>query len=168
MASERPRPVRNRQEQCIAKASADKPKNGELEEGCGKQLDTPRSCSSARKISFPNSGKSEKAIVRPSPPFQMGNGAYIDPAGPYDKGMPSVYYISPPDPKWSKADQEAYIPGVKDLLFTSVHEVWPGTFSWVPALEPRAVETWPAVRWLRVRGRLGALHRADDVGRRTR
>ena len=42
--------------------------------------------------------------------------------------MPSIYYIAPPDPKWSKAEQEAYLPGRTVLLFTSVHEVWPGHF----------------------------------------
>ena len=39
-----------------------------------------------------------------------------------------MYYIAPPDPKWSKAEQDAYVPGKADLLFTSVHEVWPGHF----------------------------------------
>ena len=42
--------------------------------------------------------------------------------------MPSIYYIAPPDPTWSKAEQDAYMPGKADLLFTSVHEVWPGHF----------------------------------------
>ncbi len=42
--------------------------------------------------------------------------------------MPSIYFIAPPDPKWTKAEQEAYVPGKSDLLFTSVHEVWPGHF----------------------------------------
>src|SRR3546814_18549092 len=42
--------------------------------------------------------------------------------------MPSTYYIAPPDPSWSKADQDAYIPGKDGLLFTSAHEVWPGHF----------------------------------------
>lgn len=42
--------------------------------------------------------------------------------------MPSVYYIAPPDPAWSKADQDAYTPGKAMLLFTSAHEVWPGHF----------------------------------------
>jgi uncharacterized protein (DUF885 family) len=42
--------------------------------------------------------------------------------------MPSVYYIAPPDPTWSKAEQDAYIPGKSSLLFTSAHEVWPGHF----------------------------------------
>jgi len=44
------------------------------------------------------------------------------------KGLPSIYYVAPPDPSWSKAEQLAYIPGRSDLLFTSVHEVWPGHF----------------------------------------
>jgi uncharacterized protein (DUF885 family) len=42
--------------------------------------------------------------------------------------MPSVYYIAPPDPSWSRTDQDAYIPGKSMLPFTSAHEVWPGPF----------------------------------------
>jgi uncharacterized protein (DUF885 family) len=42
--------------------------------------------------------------------------------------MPSVYYIAPPDPSWTADEQAAYIPGSKNLLYTSVHEVWPGHF----------------------------------------
>ena len=70
----------------------------------------------------------EEAQVHESPPFNRQNGAYIDTPGPYEKNLPSVYYISPPDPAWSKAEQLAYIPGKADLLFTSAHEVWPGHF----------------------------------------
>lgn len=39
-----------------------------------------------------------------------------------------MYYIAPPDPSWSAAEQRDYLPGQADLLFTSVHEVWPGHF----------------------------------------
>lgn len=70
----------------------------------------------------------EEAKVEESPPYNRQNSAYIDIPGPYEKGLPSVYYISPPDPKWSPAEQNAYVPGKQDLLFTSVHEVWPGHF----------------------------------------
>ncbi|MEJ7709580.1 MAG: DUF885 family protein [Pyrinomonadaceae bacterium] len=42
--------------------------------------------------------------------------------------MPSVYYISPPDPTWTQSQRDEYLPGKADLLFTSVHEVWPGHF----------------------------------------
>jgi len=70
----------------------------------------------------------EQALVRESPPYNRQNSAYIDPPGPYEKGIPSIYYISPPDPTWSKQKQLDYIPGKNDLLFTSVHEVMPGHF----------------------------------------
>lgn len=71
---------------------------------------------------------SEQAKVAEAPPFNRQNFAYIDPIGPYDKGLPSVYYIAPPDPAWPQAEQDAYVPGRAILLFTSAHEVWPGHF----------------------------------------
>jgi uncharacterized protein (DUF885 family) len=40
----------------------------------------------------------------------------------------SVFNIAPPDPKWTKAEQAEYIRGQAVLLFTAVHEVWPGHF----------------------------------------
>lgn len=70
----------------------------------------------------------EQAQVEESPPYNRQNSAYIDIPGPYEKGLPSVYYISPPDPSWDAKTRNAYVPGTKDLLFTSVHEVWPGHF----------------------------------------
>jgi uncharacterized protein (DUF885 family) len=70
----------------------------------------------------------EEAKVEESPPYNRQNAAYIDIPGPYETGMPSVYYISPPDPTWDKKTQDAFVPGVKDLLGTSTHEVWPGHF----------------------------------------
>jgi len=70
----------------------------------------------------------ERALVRESPPYQRFNFAYIDIPGPYEKNIPSIYYIAPPDPTWPAAEQAAYVPGVASLLFTSVHEVWPGHF----------------------------------------
>jgi uncharacterized protein (DUF885 family) len=69
------------------------------------------------------------AEVRESPPFQRWNAAFLDGAGVFDKeGLPSYYYISPPDPKWPAAEQKAYIPPARDLLYITVHEVWPGHF----------------------------------------
>lgn len=70
----------------------------------------------------------ELALVEESPPFNRQNFAYIDVPGPFEKGMPSTYYISPPDPTWPKDVQAGYIPGESVLLFTSAHEVWPGHF----------------------------------------
>ncbi len=70
----------------------------------------------------------EEAKVEEAPPYNRQNFAYINIPGPYEKNMPSVYYIAPPDPTWPKATQDAFVPGEADLLFTSVHEVWPGHF----------------------------------------
>jgi hypothetical protein len=70
----------------------------------------------------------EQAEVEESPPHTRWNFAYIDIPGPYEHELPSVYYIAPPDPSWSREEQLDYVPGEADLLFTSVHEVWPGHF----------------------------------------
>jgi len=69
------------------------------------------------------------AVVRESPAFQRWNSAFLDRPGPFERlPLPSYYYISPPDPKWPAAEQRAYIPARDDLLFTTIHEVWPGHF----------------------------------------
>jgi uncharacterized protein (DUF885 family) len=70
----------------------------------------------------------EEAKVAESPAYRRWNFAYINIPGPYENGLPSVYYVAPPDPSWPQAKREAYVPGVASLLFTSVHEVWPGHF----------------------------------------
>jgi uncharacterized protein (DUF885 family) len=70
----------------------------------------------------------EEALVEQAPPFKAQNFAFIEIPGPYEKGLPSIYYISPPDPSWSKAEQADYVPGKWDLMSTSAHEVWPGHF----------------------------------------
>ena len=70
----------------------------------------------------------EQALVEQAPPYNAQNFAYIVTPGPYEKNLPAVYYIAPPDPSWSREEQAKYVPGIDDLLFTSVHEVWPGHF----------------------------------------
>jgi uncharacterized protein (DUF885 family) len=67
-------------------------------------------------------------LVAEAPPYNRANFAYIVTAGPYEKNLPSVYNIAPPDPTWSKTEQQEYIPGRAVLLNTTVHEVWPGHF----------------------------------------
>jgi hypothetical protein len=71
----------------------------------------------------------EKARVRKAPSYRAWNFAYINIPGPYEKNLPSTYYISPADPTWTKEVQAAYIPGRASLLFTSAHEVYPGHFT---------------------------------------
>jgi hypothetical protein len=110
---------------CMAKMSADKPEGGPVA-GARRQLPVLKQFIIDHDVvSIPGP---EEAKVEESPPYNRQNSAYINIPGPYEKNLPSVFYISPPDPTWSKAAQAAYIPGKADLLFTSVHEVWPGHF----------------------------------------
>ena len=110
---------------CVDKMGAHKPKDGVLA-AARTQLALLKTFVAKHDIvSIPGT---EQAEVAESPPYNRQNLAYIDIPGPYEKGLPSVYYIAPPDPSWTKAVQDGYIPGEKDLLFTSVHEVWPGHF----------------------------------------
>lgn len=69
------------------------------------------------------------AEVVETPPFMRWNAAFLSGAGVFEqKPLPSFYYISPPDPSWPVAKQREYIPGETDLLFITIHEVWPGHF----------------------------------------
>jgi hypothetical protein len=110
---------------CIEKMNADKPTGGAVE-GAREQLSQLRQFIIDHDVvSIPGT---EEAKVMEAPAYRRQNFAYINIPGPYEKNLPSVYYIAPPDPSWPKAEQEAYVPGKADLLFTSVHEVWPGHF----------------------------------------
>jgi hypothetical protein len=111
--------------QCVDRMNAHKPPGGAVA-AARAQLDTlEHFVRAADIVSVPGR---ERALVREAPPYQRFNFAYIDIPGPYEKNIPSIYYIAPPDTTWSPAEQAAYVPGVADLLFTSVHEVWPGHF----------------------------------------
>ncbi|MET0283358.1 MAG: DUF885 domain-containing protein [Polyangiales bacterium] len=70
----------------------------------------------------------KEARVDEAPPHKRWNQAYIEIPGPYEASLPSTYYIAPPDPKWSAEERNGYLPGRMDLLFITVHEVWPGHF----------------------------------------
>ena len=110
---------------CIDKMSSHKPKGGSVD-GAQAQLADLRAFVVAKQIvTIPSD---EQARVAEAPPYNRGNMAYINIPGPYDKGVASTYNIAPPDPSWSAKERAEYIPGVADLLFTSVHEVWPGHF----------------------------------------
>ena len=110
---------------CVAKEAADKPQGGAVE-GARAQLEGLRQFIVDKDLAtIPGT---EQAKVEEAPPFNRWNFAYIEIPGPYEKNLPSVYYIAPPDPKWPKAERDAYVPGKADLLFVSSHEVWPGHF----------------------------------------
>ncbi len=110
---------------CFAKMDADKPTGGAVE-GARQQLAGLKQFLLDKEVvTIPGD---EQARVAEAPPYNRANSAYIDIPGPYEKGLPATYYIAPPDPNWSEQERRDYIPGRADLLFTSVHEVWPGHF----------------------------------------
>ena len=111
--------------ECAEKVKAEKPAEGPVA-AATRQLEDLRRFLVARKVvTIPGP---EQARVAESPPYRRWNAAYINIPGPYEKNLPSTYYIAPPDEKWTQAEQLAYLPGKADLLFISVHEVWPGHF----------------------------------------
>jgi uncharacterized protein (DUF885 family) len=112
-------------EACMAKMSANKPQGGAVAGARAQLAGLKQFIQQNDIVTIPGP---EEAKVEEAPPYNRQNFAYINIPGPYEKGLPSVYYIAPPDPSWPKAEQEAFVPGQADLLFTSVHEVWPGHF----------------------------------------
>ena len=111
--------------QCVAKMSGHKPKDGAVEAARAQLAMLKDFIVKNNVVSIPST---DEATVAEAPVYNRSNAAFIQVPGPYDHGVASVYNIAPPDPKWSKAEQAAYVPSEATLLFTSVHEVWPGHF----------------------------------------
>jgi len=110
---------------CFAKMAGNKPKVGSVESAREQLLEIRKFMVQQDLVSIPGT---EEAKVDEAPPYARSNSAYINIPGAWEKNQPSVYYISPPNPAWSEDVQADYIAGESDLLFTSVHEVWPGHF----------------------------------------
>ena len=112
--------------ECSNKASAHKAEGKDVVEAATSQLADLRKFIQEKEIvTIPGT---EECKVAQAPPYKAWNFAYINIPGPYETNLPSVYYVSPPDPKWDKKKQEEYVPGKGSLLFTSVHEGYPGHF----------------------------------------
>ncbi|MCH8299361.1 MAG: DUF885 domain-containing protein [Candidatus Marinimicrobia bacterium] len=110
---------------CIAKMRSMKNEGGAVE-GARQQLEGLRTFLIDNEVvSIPGT---EIALVDEAPSYASWNFAYINIPGPYEEGLPSVYYIAPPDESWSEEQKNDYLPGNADLLFVSVHEIWPGHF----------------------------------------
>ena len=110
---------------CVARMQAHKPEGGAVE-GARRQLAELREFIVAKSIvSIPGD---EVPQVAEAPPYNRSNFAYINVPGPYERGVGYTYKIAPPDPSWSAQERAEYIPGRARLLYTSVHEVWPGHF----------------------------------------
>jgi hypothetical protein len=111
--------------ECLARVEARKPAGGPVAAARRQLAGLRRFVEEKGLVSIPGE---EQALVEEAPPYQRWNSAYIDVPGPYDRHLPSIYYIAPPDPSWSPEEQAEYIPGEADLLFVTIHEVWPGHF----------------------------------------
>jgi len=112
--------------ECSKKASDHKAEGADVVQAATAQLGDLRKFIVDKDIvSMPGT---EEAKVGLAPPYKAWNFAYINIPGPYETNLPSVYYVSPPDPSWDAKKREEYIPGKGSLLFTSVHEVYPGHF----------------------------------------
>jgi hypothetical protein len=109
----------------IEKMSANKPKGGAVAGARAQLAELKQFVQDAGVATIPSP---EDALVNEAPPYNRANFAYIDIPGPYEKNSSAIYYIAPPDPSWPPKEQRDYLPGQADLLFTSVHEVWPGHF----------------------------------------
>ena len=110
---------------CVARMGANKSEGGAVE-GARAQLAGLRAFIEEHDlVTIPGE---EQALVEEAPPFARQNFAYIDIPGPFETNLPSTYYIAPPDPSWPAQVQADFVPGENELLFVSVHEVWPGHF----------------------------------------
>lgn len=111
--------------QCMTRMGAHKPEGGAVPGARAQLAGLRQFIVDHNLVTIPGT---EEAQVEESPPFNRQNFAYIDIPGPYETNLPSVYYISPPDPTWPAQVQRDFVPGEAELLFVSVHEVWPGHF----------------------------------------
>jgi hypothetical protein len=112
-------------EECLARVQAEKPPEGPVGAARRQLAGLRRFVEEAGLVSIPGD---EQAQVEEAPPYQRWNSAYIDIPGPYDRHLPAIYYISPPNPAWTPEERAAYVAGEADLLFITAHEVWPGHF----------------------------------------
>ena len=144
---------------CIEKMNADKPTGGAVE-GAREQLAQLRQFIIDHDVvSIPGT---EEAKVMEAPAYRRQNFAYINIPGPYEKNLPSVYYIAPPDPSWSEGRAGGVRAGQGGSAVHVGARSVAGPLPAVPAFQSLVVALRPAVRRLCVRRRLGALRRGAD------
>ncbi len=112
-------------DEALALAHANKPQGSVVRVAAEQLSELRKFVASHDVVSIPGN---EEARVDEAPAYKRWNFAYINIPGPYETGLPSTYYVAPPDPSWPKEKQDGYVPSMGSLLFTSVHEVWPGHF----------------------------------------
>src|SRR6202012_4095616 len=85
--------------QCVTKMQANKPKGGPVEDARNQLKMLKEFIVQNNVVSIPSS---DEALVAEAPPYNRANAAFINTAGPYDKGVVSGYKIAPPGSKWGK------------------------------------------------------------------
>jgi hypothetical protein len=110
---------------CVARMRADKPGGDTVQAAAGELTMLKGFIARHRIVDIPSDNQVHVVLA---PPYNRANFAFIEVPGPYDKDLASEYNIAPPDPTWSAKEREDYLPGRATLLYTSVHEVWPGHF----------------------------------------
>ncbi len=111
--------------ECVTRMRADKPKGETVQAAAGQLTKLKTFIVRHRIVGIPSDN--EVSVVL-APPYNRENFAFIQVPGPFDKELASEFNVAPPDPSWSPKKREDYIPGAATLLYTSVHEVWPGHF----------------------------------------
>ena len=111
--------------ECAARVIEDKPEEGAVARANQQLPELKDFLIAADIIGIPGE---ETAFVAEAPAYRRTNSAYIEIPGPFEEGLPAIYYIAGPDPEWPPEMQRQYVPGEAVLLNTSVHEVWPGHF----------------------------------------
>jgi uncharacterized protein (DUF885 family) len=110
---------------CIALYKSEKPQNGPIEKA-REQLPALEAFIKDKKIvSMP---KYASLNVKETQPYMNWNYTYAELPAPYDKKQEGILHITLPDTSWTAEERNDYIPNENTLLFTSIHEIWPGHF----------------------------------------
>lgn len=112
-------------DEAVRRMRAEKPRESPVEEARRQVNRLERFVRDRGLVSIPEGGTAEVDV---SPPFLRWNLAQIDIPGIFDGDMPATYFITPPDESWSEEERADYLPSRYELLFISLHEVWPGHF----------------------------------------
>jgi uncharacterized protein DUF885 len=70
----------------------------------------------------------DDATVRETPPYERWNAASIEMSGPFESTRVAYFQLTLPDRGWPARERQDYLGSLGDLLWTTVHEVYPGHF----------------------------------------
>ena len=97
--------------ECAARVREDKPQEGAVARANEQLPELKKFLIAADLIGVPGD---ETAFVAEAPAYRRTNSAYIEIPGPYEQGLPAIYYIAGPDPEWPPEVQRQYVPGEAD------------------------------------------------------